>query len=87
MDKVANKERDNERQIVTQLYTSQAQCNMTVFNKEMNLRMKQERALRRAAQVEEQNARQREEEAKTKEKRELDVVNKMRQLEVKRNEA
>ena len=49
--------------------------------------MKQERALRRAAQVDEQNARQRDEDQKKKDKTELHIVNKMRQLEVKRNEA
>ena len=87
MDDVAMRDRENERKIVTSLYANQTHLNFINNNKEVHLQSKKEKALKRAQYVDEQNERQREEEEKLKEKKTVDMVNKMRQLEVKRNEA
>ena len=39
-DAAAAKERDNERHLVTQLYTNQYMQNIKVINKDNNLKMK-----------------------------------------------
>ena len=84
MDAAAERERENERVIVSKLINSEATYSQKKAIKEAQTVNRAERAKLRSDLVSDLNARRKEEEKKAEEKRILDYCNKIHQLKSKR---